>query len=128
MESSGDWTDALSAIAAVLGAVRQSLRARELDLAARVQLPDQQPERARGREVEHGQRDQALPVPHPHSVQYPVLVFTRCRSSSCRPPFFASVSHACAMSSASVEASVWPSVSFTSARMIVTWSALGGSV
>ena len=32
------------------------------------------------------------------------------------------------MSSASVVASVCPSVSFTSARMIVTWLAFGGSV
>ena len=32
------------------------------------------------------------------------------------------------MSSASVLHSVWPSVSFTSARMIVTCSAFGGSV
>ena len=32
------------------------------------------------------------------------------------------------MSSASVLASVWPSVSLTSARMIVTCSAFGGSV
>ena len=46
-------------------------------------------------------------------------VFTRLRSCSWRPPFCASVSQACAMSSASVLASVWPSVSFTSARMIL---------
>jgi hypothetical protein len=32
------------------------------------------------------------------------------------------------MSSASVVTSEWPSVSFTSARMIFTWSAFGGSV
>src|SRR5437763_11275518 len=51
--------------------------------------------------------------------QYPVPTLARLRSCSWRPPFFARTSQACEMSSASVVASVWPSVSLTSARMIL---------
>jgi hypothetical protein len=54
------------------------------------------------------------------SRQYPVPVLTRLRSSSCRRPFFFSVSQASAMSSASVVTSEWPRVNFTRARMIFT--------
>ena len=62
------------------------------------------------------------------SSEYPVPVLARLRSWGCSPPFLASTSQAWAMSSASVVASVWPSVSLTSARMIVTCCAFGGSV
>lgn len=60
--------------------------------------------------------------------QYPVPVFTCLRSAGWAPPFFSSVEQAWAMSSASRSTCSRLSVSLTSARRTLTFSALGGSV
>src|SRR4051812_12263796 len=76
----------------------------------------------------HDRGEHPLPRQPPLTVsQYPVPDLTLLRSISCRPPFLSSVAHASAMSCASVPTIARLSVCLTSARMIVTSCALGGS-
>jgi hypothetical protein len=61
-------------------------------------------------------------------AQYPVAVFTRCRSDSWTPPLSSKVWQARAMSPARVSTISRLSVSYTRARISVTSCASGGSV